>query len=71
MKVKNLYATEKYPNVYFVEIMEGEFYEFFITPFRKITENDLRPAPGYRPFGNMGAEARPYAYEVYGLEKAE
>lgn len=71
MKIKKLYATEKYPNVYVLETLEGEFYKFFITPYRKVTEKDLHPVPFYRPIGNMGIEARDYNYKLYGLEKAE
>lgn len=71
MKIKKLYATEKYPNVYVLENLEGEFYKFFISPFRNITEKDLRPVLYYRPWGNMGTEAGDYIYKLYGLEKAE
>lgn len=71
MKIKKLYATEKYPNVYVLEDLNGDFYKFFISPFRNVTEKDLRPVPFYRPIGNMGTEARPYIYKLYGLEKAE
>ena len=69
MKVKKLYASLNTPSHFTVEMPDGRFCKFIITPFRKITEKDLSPLPGFFPKGNNGKEAKSYFYKFYGLEK--
>jgi hypothetical protein len=53
----------------YLQAVNDEFYSFFITPIRELTEKDLTPAPYYRPYGNYGQEAKYYTYNMYQLEK--
>ena len=71
MKIRKLYNPPSSPMHMVVETVEGRFLKFFITPFRKITEKDLSPLPGFVPNGNNGTEAFDYMYRFYGFEKAE
>ena len=69
MKIKKLYNPVSSPLHLVVETTEGEFFKFIATPYRKITEKDLTPLPGFRALGNNGKEAEEYLYRFYGLEK--
>ena len=69
MKIKKLYNPPSAPMHLVIETVEGKFFKFFITPFRKITEKDLSPLPGFVPKGNNSTEAFGYMYKLYGLEK--
>lgn len=69
MKVKKLYASLNSLPYFIVEMPDGKFYKFIITPFRKVTEKDLSPLPYFIPRGNNGKEAKSYFYKFYGLEK--
>lgn len=69
MKIKKLYLARCLPAQYVVETLDGKFFGFYHTPFRKVEEKDLIPLPGYMAVGNNSEEAAKYIYKLYGLEK--
>ncbi len=69
MKIKKLFESPQFPWHMVLETLDGRYMQFFITPFRHITESDLQPVPGYQAKGNNAIEAAGYFYQMYGLEK--
>ncbi len=69
MKIKKMYNPESLPDFYVIETLDGKFFRFNVTPFRKITEKDLIPIPHYVAKGNNALEAFEFIYRFYGLEK--
>lgn len=68
MKIKRLFETPKYRNIYVCETENG-FFGFYVTPAKKITEKDLIPMPGYTAAGRAAEEMPDYILKFYGLEK--
>lgn len=58
------------PYHHVVELLDGRYMKFLISPSRKIMEEDLTALPHYIAAGKKGEEAAPYMYKLYGLEKA-
>lgn len=69
MKVKKLFADSNLSNNMVVQLPDSSFARFLITPFRRLSENDLIKVPYYRAAGKNGEEAEKYMYKLYGLEK--
>lgn len=69
MKIRKLYAAQKFPQYMVIETMKGEMKRFQVIPVRHIKESDLMPLPHFRPVGKNGEEAQAYMYKMYGLTK--
>lgn len=69
MKIRKLYRSSNRLNTMVVQTMDGKFYYFFDTPFRKVKESELRPLPAYIARGRQDEEAAEYFYQFYGFEK--
>lgn len=68
MKIRRLFKESVGYNMV-VEMENGSFSNFLMTPMRKITEIDLTPIPYYRAVGKAAEEAPEYMYTMYGLTK--
>ncbi|MCI9640436.1 hypothetical protein ACDL92_11865 [Ihubacter sp. mB4P-1] len=42
-EIKEMYVADRLPNHYMLELLDGSTKLIYVTPFRKITENDLLP----------------------------
>ena len=70
MKIRGLY-TDSSVNTYTIETIDGKFFIFNITPFRKVTESELKPV-----YHGMNAkQVKPHLHNVadyipalYGME---
>ena len=71
MKVKKLYATNKFSGWVIVEMPDGRMMKFGSVPYRKITEKDLTPFPYFQAKGKNAEEADEMLYQWYGLEKED
>lgn len=69
MKIKKMYTAQIYPNQYVVKNMDGSYARFLITPFRKISKDDLTKINFYPDKGRNAEEAPDYLYDLYGLQK--
>lgn len=69
MKVKRLLQANSMPYHMVVELVDGRFASFLISPFREIKDADLKALPFYRAAGRNGIEAPGYMYGLYGFEK--
>lgn len=69
MKIKKLFQSDILFYYMVLETTDGQYKKFFISPFRKLSEEDLTPIPHWHPSGVNGIEADPYMYKFYGLEK--
>ncbi|NBH62304.1 hypothetical protein D1155_11645 [Anaerotruncus sp. 80] len=69
IEIKEIYNTNRFPNHYMLEMMDGSTRLIYITPFRKITEKDLLPCTS-KP-KQMGATAvtDEHILKCYGLRK--
>lgn len=47
MKIKKMYNPESLPDFYVIETLDGKFFRFNVTPFRKITEKGRFTRPFY------------------------
>lgn len=70
MKVRKLFKDSGMPYEHVIQLCDGSFAKFFITPFRKISKSDLMKLPYYTARGIKGEEAEEYIYKLYGLEKS-
>lgn len=71
MKVKIMFKANNLPNHYVVQKQNGEYASFLVAPFRKVTEEELKKMPFFRPVGNHAEEVEDYMYKLYGFEKSE
>ena len=69
MKVKRLMANTGLARHEVVEMADGKYYRFEMTPAREITEKDLTEVPYYNPVGEHAEEAGIWMYNMYGPEK--
>lgn len=69
MKVKKLFKDCGLAYRHVVQLCDGRFACFLMSPFRKISEKDLTELPHYRAVGIRAEEAEDYMYKWYGLEK--
>lgn len=68
MKIKKLFIGIGLPYCCVIQLLDGSFAKFFISPFRNITEKDLSIIY-YIPSGKHKEEAPEYLYHLYGFEK--
>ncbi|MBP2643911.1 MAG: hypothetical protein H6Q67_1798 [Firmicutes bacterium] len=52
-----------------IQLPNGNLKKFFITPFRTITETDLKPYYGNPPSKSQIQPLPPYLYRFYGLSR--
>ncbi len=73
MKIKKLYNPVSMPDSMVLEDLNGNYFRFYVNMGTQypITEDALRPVPGFAPVGLNGTEAAPYMYKIMGLEKEE
>lgn len=69
MKIKKLFKDSGMLQHHVMQLCDGSYVRFFITPYRKISERDITQVPHYTPAGNRGEEAENHLYKLYGLEK--
>ena len=70
MKIKEMYDSPRYPNHYIVELMDGSARLFYMIPFRRITEKDLRPCIA-TPKQIGGSPVESHLLQAYGLQREE
>lgn len=69
MEIKKLFKATNYPYHYVLKTVDDQYKMFLITPFRQISEKDLKHLPAYIERGNKAEEAEAYIYKLYGLTK--
>lgn len=69
MKIKKLFKDCGIAYHHVLQLCDGSFAKFLISPYREISESDLIKIPYYRAFGAKAEEADPYIYKLYGLKK--
>lgn len=69
MIVNGAWNINALPNQIIIELEDGNLVFFFITPFRDIKDEDLKPYTGYHPRKCKGNPLPDYLYPFYGLEK--
>lgn len=67
--VNGAWYTNNYPNLIITELADNSLKMFYLTPFRKIGETDLKPYKGYHPRKMKGSPLPEYLYRFYGLER--
>lgn len=67
--VNGAWYTDNYPNLIITELADNSLKMFYLTPFRKIGESDLRAYKGYHPRRMKGNPLPEYLYRFYGLER--
>ena len=70
MEIKKLITVPCLSYHYVIETKEGEFYRFYMIPFREVKPEDLLPMPHYIAKGKNRTEAPGYLYPLYGFTKA-
>ncbi len=71
MKINGAWYVAELPTEIVVEMSDGKLFHFNLTPFRKISDADLKPYKGYHPRKMKGQPLPDYLYRFYGLEKSE
>ena len=69
MLINGAWYIDSLPTAIVVEMFDGELFHFNLTPFRKISDSDLKPYKGYHPRKMKGQPLPDYLYRFYGLEK--
>lgn len=69
--VNGAWYTDNYPNLIITELADNSLKMFYLTPFRKIGESDLRPYKGHHPRKMKGHPLPEYLYRFYGLTRNE
>jgi hypothetical protein len=72
MKINGVWYLDSMPNHAVVELEDGKLFKFFISPFRKITKEELSKGEcvynGYHP-NKCSSQCLPsYLYKFYGFE---
>ena len=70
MKINGAWYVDEFPTAIVIELQDGTLKHFNLTPFRKITDADLKPYKGYHPRKMKGQPLPDYLYRFYGLEKS-
>jgi len=68
--VNGAWYLDAYPTAIITEMADNTLRMFHLTPFRKITEKDLRPYKAYHPRKCKGSPLPDYLYRYYGLERS-
>lgn len=71
MLINGAWHINALPDEIVAEFENGELRHFFLNPFRKITDTDLKPYKGYHPRKCKGQPLPDYLYPFYGLEKSD
>lgn len=71
MTVNGAWYVNQLPTMVVVELADGSLGMFNLTPFRAITETDIKPYKGYHPRKMKGHPLPDYLYRFYGLERNE
>jgi len=69
MLINGAWYIDSLPTAIVAEMPEGKLFYFNLTPFRKISDVDLKPYNGYHPRKMKGNPLPDYLYRFYGLEK--
>lgn len=69
MLINGAWYVDSLPTAVVVEMPNGKLFHFNLTPFRKISDADLKPYKGYHPRKMKGQPLPDYLYRFYGLEK--
>lgn len=69
MKVKKMFKFGGIACRHVVQLTDGSYASFLMSPFRDISYSDLQKLPHYRDKGARSEEAEPYMYKLYGLQK--
>jgi len=67
LTVNGAWYLEAYPSVIVAEKADGTLSMFHVTPFRRITEADMKPYKAYHPRKCKGQPLPEYLYKFYGL----
>lgn len=70
MIINGAWYVDELPTEIVAELQDGTLKHFNLTPFRHITETDLKSYKGYHPRKMKGQPLPDYLYRFYGLEKS-
>lgn len=70
MLINGAWYVDALPTAIVVELQDGTLKHFNLTPFRHLSEVDLKPYRGYHPRKMKGQPLPNYLYRFYGLEKS-
>ncbi|NDL68001.1 plasmid mobilization protein [Anaerotalea alkaliphila] len=71
MTINGAWNLDQIPTQYIVERVDGTLAMFSVTPFRRITEADLKPYKGYHPRMAKGSPMPEYLYKFYSFARNE
>lgn len=69
MIINGAWYVDELPTEIVVELESGDLKHCALSPFRKLSEADLKPYKGYHPRKMKGQPLPTYLYQFYGLEK--
>jgi hypothetical protein len=71
MKVNGAWCIEALPTAIVVELEDNSLKFTDMTPFREISEKELKEYKGYHPRKVKGQPIPDYLYRFYGIEKSD
>lgn len=67
LTINGAWYVNNVPTMLVVELSDGSLAMFNLTPFREVSEADLRPYKGHHPRKMKGSPLPDYLYRHYGL----
>jgi len=68
--INGAWYVDQFPTMIVAEKIDGTLGMFYLTPFRKVRDEELKPYKGYHPRKMKGSPLPDYLYRFYGLERS-